>query len=89
MANPTGVPYILGLDIGASSIGWALLAANTDRSERLLRCGARVFDAGMEEGDFSAGKENSRSAVRRLARQARKLTSRRMRRQRKLFNLLV
>ena len=52
--------YILGLDIGASSIGWSLIGATGGKPASLIRCGARVFDAGMEEGDFAAGKENSR-----------------------------
>jgi len=81
--------YILGLDIGASSIGWAILQTADARPVTLIRCGARVFDAGMEEGDFAQGKENSRNAARRQARMARRLTNRRMRRRRKLFNHLV
>jgi CRISPR-associated endonuclease Csn1 len=89
MASESAKPYVLGLDIGASSIGWALIGTSNRKPQGLIRCGARVFDAGMEEGDFSAGKENSRSAARRQARQARKLINRRLRRQRKLFNLLV
>jgi len=81
--------YVLGLDIGASSVGWAVLGAHKGKPPNLIRLGARVFDAGMEEGDFAAGKENSRNAARRQARQARRLLSRRVRRQRKVFNLLV
>jgi len=80
--------YILGLDIGASSIGWSLIGATGGKPASLIRCGARVFDAGMEEGDFAAGKENSRNAARRQARQARRLTDRRARRKARLFHLL-
>jgi CRISPR-associated endonuclease Csn1 len=89
MAEKISGDFILGLDIGASSVGWAILGTDKGKPVKLVRCGARVFDAGMEEGDFAAGKENSRNATRRQARQARKLTNRRWRRQRKLFNLLV
>jgi CRISPR-associated endonuclease Csn1 len=89
MAEKISGDFILGLDIGASSVGWAILATDKGKPVKLVRCGARLFDAGMEEGDFAAGKENSRNAARRQARQARKLTNRRWRRQRKLFNLLV
>ena len=89
MSEKNSGQYILGLDIGASSIGWAILGAPKGKPANLIRLGARVFDAGMEEGDFAAGKENSRNAARRQARQARRLLSRRVRRQRKVFNLLV
>jgi CRISPR-associated endonuclease Csn1 len=89
MADKISGDFILGLDIGASSVGWAILGTDKGKPVKLVRCGARVFDAGMEEGDFAAGKENSRNATRRQARQARKLVNRRWRRQRKLFNLLV
>jgi len=89
MSEKISGEYILGLDIGASSIGWAILGAPKGKPANLIRLGARVFDAGMEEGDFAAGKENSRNAARRQARQARRLLSRRVRRQRKVFNLLV
>lgn len=89
MSAKSSAEYILGLDIGVSSVGWAMLGTTRGKPDNLIRCGSRVFDAGIDEGDFSAGKENSRNATRRQARAARRLISRRMRRRRKLFNLLV
>jgi len=88
VANADG-GYVLGLDIGAASIGWALLDQNRSKPSRVVSCGVRVFDAGMDQGDFSSGKENSRSALRRQARQARRLLNRRARRQAKVLNLLI
>jgi CRISPR-associated endonuclease Csn1 len=89
MAEEICGDFILGLDIGASSVGWAILGTDKGKPARLIRCGARVFEAGIEERDFAEGKDNSRNATRRQARQARKLINRRVRRQRKLLNLLV
>lgn len=81
--------YILGLDIGVASVGWALIGQKDGKPDRLIRLGSRVFDAGMDEGSFEAGKENSRNATRRQARQARRMTERRVRRQAKLYRLLA
>lgn len=89
MEDKRAAPYVLGLDIGASSVGWALIGLDRGKPAHLIRCGARVFDCGIEGTDFSAGKDNSRSATRRQARMARRLLNRRFRRQRRLFNLLV
>jgi len=89
MEDKRATPYILGLDIGASSVGWAVIDLDRGKPAHLIRCGARVFDCGIEGTNFSAGKDNSRSATRRQARMARRLLNRRFRRQRRLFNLLV
>ncbi|HEX6938626.1 MAG TPA: hypothetical protein VF158_04390, partial [Longimicrobiales bacterium] len=84
-------PTILGLDLGAASIGWALLSARTEndslRPDGLVAAGARIFQAGME-GDMEAGREESRAKGRRDARLARRQTERRMRRLRGVFNAL-
>jgi CRISPR-associated endonuclease Csn1 len=81
--------YILGLDIGVASVGWAIIGQKDGKPDRLIRLGSRVFDAGMDEGSFEAGKENSRNAARRQARQARRMTERRVRRHAKLYRLLA
>ena len=39
---------VLGLDLGANSVGWALIAYEDNRPIRLLAAGCRVFDAGAE-----------------------------------------
>lgn len=89
MAEKISGEYILGLDIGTGSVGWAILGTDKGKPARLVRCGARVFDAGMNEGDFAKGEQNSRNADRREARLARRLLNRRVRRQRRLLKLLV
>ena len=57
----------LGLDLGISSIGWAILSENSSKRE-LLAWGSRIFEAGVEgnENEISAGKGESRCANRRL-----------------------
>ncbi len=80
-------PYILGLDLGANSLGWALVRLERGKPAGLMRAGVRVFEAGVE-GNFESGRAESRAAARRRARQQRRLTERRARRKRKLFHLL-
>lgn len=84
-------PTILGLDLGASSIGWALLTTRADgrslQPDGLVAAGVRIFQAGME-GNMEAGREESRGKGRRVARLARRQTERRARRLRTVFNAL-
>lgn len=83
--------YTLGLDLGSSSLGWALVELDTsDHPLRVLNAGARIFDPGVVGGDtqIEQGKDHSKASERRLARQQRKQTYRRALRQRKLFGLL-
>jgi hypothetical protein len=74
--HPGGSPtaaseYLLGLDIGTTSIGWALIALKSDEPCGILRAGVRCFEAGVE-GDIEAGKDSSRARPRRIARLARR-----------------
>jgi len=86
-------PLILGLDVGANSVGWALLsAAKHPRDKRLVptglvACGVRVFEAGVE-GNLEGGRDDPRGVTRRQARAMRRLLDRRARRCDKLFRLL-
>lgn len=89
MEDKRATPYILGLDIGASSVGWAVIDLDRGKPAHLIRCGARVFDCGIEGTDFSEGKDNSRSATRRQARMARRMLARRVRREAKLYRTLA
>ncbi|HUO57612.1 MAG TPA: hypothetical protein VMV05_05490, partial [bacterium] len=41
---------ILGLDIGANSIGWALLSAHYGKPQGLLGTGVRIFPEGVDGG---------------------------------------
>lgn len=78
---------VLGLDIGTNSVGWALLEIEANGDGRIVRCGVRAFEAGME-GDISSGREESRGKRRREMRMQRRQTERRARRGRNLARLL-
>lgn len=79
--------YVLGLDIGTTSIGWALIALDRDLPCGIVQAGVRCFEAGVE-GDLEAGKDSSRAESRRKARLARRQLWRRAARARKLFRTL-
>ena len=85
--------FILGLDLGANSVGWALLKAAPVGKEKQLkingieRAGVRVFDAGVE-GDIESGRDESRGVERRNARGIRRRLDRNSRRLTHLFHLL-
>jgi len=81
------MPYVLGLDIGARSVGWALLEKEGDSFTRILRAGVRVFEAGTE-GDIEQGRDESRGATRRAKRLARRQIRRRRQRARALYREL-
>jgi CRISPR-associated endonuclease Csn1 len=73
--------YILALDLGANSIGWAVMSCDPDEAGGLKpidvnRLGARIFEAGTT-GDVEKGKDESRAIKRREARLARRQTTRR------------
>lgn len=80
---------ILGIDLGANSVGWALLKCDPASKEvtGLVDAGSRIFEAGMN-GDISSGRAESRCAERRTARSIRRNLERRRRRMTKLRNLL-
>jgi len=78
---------VLGLDIGAASVGWALLEKENGSPARLRASGVRVFEAGTE-GDIAAGKDSSRAAGRREKRGRRRLLARRRHRLTKLAKVL-
>lgn len=79
--------YILGLDLGAQSLGWAAVEYSGESENRLLGLGVRIFEAGME-GRFDKGREESRAATRRVARNQRRQTRRRRQRARRLYHEL-
>jgi CRISPR-associated endonuclease Csn1 len=83
------VPYVLGLDLGTASLGWAVIDLNgPDGAPCGIRAaGVRIFDAGVE-GDVEQGKDSSRAVVRRQARQPRRQQWRRQKRKKNLFRLL-
>lgn len=85
--------YRLGLDLGANSLGWAVLELQPkvewDKADPIgiVATGVRMFDAGVE-GSIEQGKDSSRGAARRQARQTRRQTWRRQYRKMKLFGIL-
>ena len=76
--------YILGLDLGVTSVGWAKIPIDSSQiSDETLDMGVRIFEMAVEAQD---GK--SKNLARRQARQVRKGYRRTRRRMTKLFNRL-
>ncbi|HUW62516.1 MAG TPA: type II CRISPR RNA-guided endonuclease Cas9 [Candidatus Bathyarchaeia archaeon] len=90
MAAKTGEQTILGLDLGANSVGWALIRTSNGEPEQCLAMGVRIFDAAVGGTllDLQAGKEQSPNVKRRNARMLRRQTERRARRRIKVAHLL-
>lgn len=83
--------YILGLDLGSASLGWALVALDpSDSPIGLLRTGVRIFEPGVDGTtlEIQEGKDKSKAIERRTARLHRRQLRRRAYRQGKLFQLL-
>ena len=83
--------YELGLDIGAASLGWALVVGDpeTPGGRRVERLGVHRFEAGVAEpGKMGFGGEEASAKPRRDARQMRRqLWRRKLRRQKTLRRL--
>ena len=83
-----GTPYLLGLDLGITSIGWALLGLDDNGTPTsIIRIGTHLFDS-SNPAEFERGKDEPPAKPRRDARQLRKMIWRRARRKRKLLRLL-
>jgi CRISPR-associated endonuclease Csn1 len=82
MKDPAG--YTLGLDLGPSSIGWAVVIENEGR---ILATGVRVFPEGVDRNQ--QGGEVSKNEQRRIARGIRRQVARRARRKRLFRQALV
>ena len=78
--------YTLGLDIGANSVGWALINDEPTKTGDNIITGVRVFPEGTE--NTKAG-EQSRNLKRRDARQMRRQLDRRTMRKRRLRKVLI
>lgn len=87
MSSVNPHPFILGLDLGTDSLGWAIVPLKNDSAAELARIGSRIFPSAMD-GDFDSGKEESRNRVRREARLRRRQSWRRRRRLKKTLQLL-
>ncbi len=87
-ASGPATPFVLGIDLGTNSLGWAMVVLSPQAQPTgLVRCGVRIFEAGME-GDIESGQEESRNLKRRQMRSQRRQIWRRRQRQRKVFRLL-
>jgi len=84
------ISYVLGLDIGAASIGWACLKLLNNRPCNVVATGVRLFDAGMSgsASDFERGREESNAVARRNARLVRRQVHRRASRRWSVFQTL-
>lgn len=83
--------YILGLDLGSASLGWALIGIDAmERPASLIRAGVRIFEPGVDGSalDIQQGKDQSKAVDRREARLRRRQLRRRVARQRELFGVL-
>lgn len=50
--SPVNVPWILGLDLGTNSIGWAALKVDDHHNPiEILNAGVRIFPAGTDGTD--------------------------------------
>lgn len=87
--------YVLGLDMGVASIGWALVRLDArGRPSGIMRMGAHLFEAGTDGGKaglegIASGRDTPLNTKRRQARLMRRQIWRRARRKRKLLRLLV
>lgn len=80
--------YVLGLDLGSASLGWALIGlTSTGDPEHLIRAGVRIFEPGVDGSslEIEQGKDQSKAVERRTARLQRRQLRRRVARQRELF----
>lgn len=79
--------YILGIDLGSNSLGWAALSCEGERPAGILASGVRVFAAGA--AGLDRGRDESNAAARRVARLQRRQTDRRRRRIGKIYNMIA
>lgn len=75
---------VLGLDVGYSSLGWALI--NLEQ-ESIIAMGTRIFPSGVQ--DMNSEKEASLAAQRRTKRLMRRQYERTSRRRKKVRNFLI
>ena len=83
-------PYILGLDLGVQSAGWAVIDLDEEGEPcGVRRSGVRCFDSGVgSETEIASGKDESQNIKRRQARQQRRQLWHRGRRLKKVFHVL-
>jgi CRISPR-associated endonuclease Csn1 len=82
--------YILGLDLGVQSVGWAIIDVTAEGQPcGIRRAGVRCFDSGVgSESKISSGKDESQNIKRRQMRLQRRQLWRRGRRLKSVFRVL-
>lgn len=80
------IPFILGLDLGSNSLGWAVIGLVNGSPAALVDAGVRIFPETVDK--LEEGNDEPRNAKRRTARQMRRQTERRARRIATTFRLL-
>ncbi len=81
--------YVLGLDIGTNSIGWAVVESNGEKFSRIVDANSRIIP--MDWGtisDFEKGVTKSQTAERTQHRSVRRLIERSKLRRERLFRVL-
>jgi CRISPR-associated endonuclease Csn1 len=79
-------PYILGLDLGAASLGWAVVGLNAGKPAQHIAGGVRIFPEAVDK--LEQGLDEPKNAQRRTARHMRRQTDRRARRVAGVFHVL-
>ena len=67
IAKASPLEFILGLDVGPASVGWAIIDLENGEPDRIEAAGVRRFEAGVQ-GDIEGGRDESRATQRRDAR---------------------
>jgi CRISPR-associated endonuclease Csn1 len=84
--NSDRLPYVLGLDLGVNSLGWAIVGLVDGVPAGFVDAGVRIFPEAVE--NMEKGRDEPRNAQRRSARQMRRQTYRRARRIAATFRVL-
>ena len=88
---PQGMRYRLALDLGSTSLGWAIFLLNHDdppKPKALIKAGVRIFSNSRENAKEGQQGE-SLAKVRREKRQARRRRDRQLKRKHRLEKMLV
>lgn len=83
--NVNKMRYRLGLDLGSTSIGWAMIRLNSDNDPcAVIKAGVRIFSDGRNPKDGS-----SLAVTRRMARAMRRRRDRLLKRKQRMMGLLI
>ena len=83
--------YALGLDLGSTSVGWAVLELNGKGEPiAIVKAGVRLFDmmGGTSPDEYTAGRDESPAEARRNARMMRRQHQRRAKRRQRILQHL-